>query len=97
MNGFSVDLGKLDDIVRQLENFSGFVSDQLEALGQRVGTVQEASWSGPSAQAYRTAHDNWAAAAAEFVQGVNDMSTAAALAHGHYSGAQNTNSKMLRG
>lgn len=96
MSEFSVDLAELDAVVSRLSGLSGFISDHLAELDRRVAAVHNGSWSGRAATAHKTAHDEWTAAAAEFVQGVTDMSFAARAAHEHYTYATTANTKMFR-
>ena len=94
---FSVDLNHLDDIVARLSGLSGFISDHLDGIDDKVAALAGTGWEGAAAQAYADAHREWAVGAREFVEGIRDMSDAARKAHERYSNAINVNYKMLTG
>jgi WXG100 family type VII secretion target len=93
---YSVDLDQLDNIVTCLSSLAGFLTEHLDTLDQKSTAVHSGSWSGAAATAHETAHHEWASAARELVQGVNDMSTAARYAHTQYAAAQSANHRMFK-
>ncbi len=94
---FRVDLDQLDSVVTRLSSLASFISDHLATLDQKVANVHAGAWSGVAAAAHQQAHSEWSAAAAEFVQGVRDMSDAARNAHGQYTASVNANTRMFGG
>ncbi|MFI5777127.1 WXG100 family type VII secretion target [Nocardia sp. NPDC051570] len=92
---FSVDLEQLDNVVTRLSSLTAFISDHLTTLDQKVAAVHAGSWSGAAAAAHQQAHSEWSAAAAEFVDGVAEMSSAARNAHGQYTSSVNANTRMF--
>jgi WXG100 family type VII secretion target len=94
-DAFSVDLDQLDNIVSRLSGVAEFITDHLTILDQKVAAAHAGSWSGPTADAHRTAHSEWSSAAQEFVQGVVDMGAAARNAHTQYTSAVTANGTML--
>ncbi|MEU0504358.1 WXG100 family type VII secretion target [Nocardia sp. NPDC005998] len=94
---FSVDLNHLDEIVARLSGLSGFISDHLDGIDDKVAALTGTGWESAAAQAYTEAHREWVTGAREFVEGIRDMSDAARKAHERYSNAINLNYKMLAG
>jgi WXG100 family type VII secretion target len=91
----SVDLDRLDNTVSRLSGLAEFVSEHLGTLDQKSAAVHAGSWSGAAADAHETAHREWAAAAAELVEGIQEMSVAARHAHTQYTAAQSANTHMF--
>ncbi|MEU7145969.1 WXG100 family type VII secretion target [Nocardia sp. NPDC046473] len=92
---FTFDLDHLDEIVAQLSALAGFVGDHLDEIDRKAKTLTGSDWDSAAATAYLQAHSDWIAGAREFVDGVRDMSDAAAAAHGRYTRAISFNLKML--
>jgi len=91
---YSVDLDQLDNIVSRLSSLAEFLTDHLSTLDQKSAAAHSGSWTGAAATAHETAHREWASSAKEFVQGINEMSTAARNAHTQYTAAQSANTRM---
>ncbi|MGY5207580.1 WXG100 family type VII secretion target [Nocardia gipuzkoensis] len=94
---FSVDLDHLDEIVARLSGLSGFISERLDGIDDKVAGLTGTGWESAAAQAYAQAHREWAAGARDFVDGIRDITDAARKAHERYSHAINLNYKMLTG
>ncbi|MQY19484.1 WXG100 family type VII secretion target [Nocardia macrotermitis] len=92
---YSVDLNQLDDLVTRLSSLAQFINEHLDTLDSKSAAVHAGSWSGTAASAHETAHREWSAAAAEFVAGITEMSTAARNAHTRYTGAATANTRMF--
>ncbi|MBU3060927.1 WXG100 family type VII secretion target [Nocardia sp. NEAU-G5] len=94
-SGYTVDLEQLDNIVTRLSSLVGFITEHLDTLDQKAASVHAGSWSGAAAAAHEIAHREWSTAAREFVQGVDDMTTAARSAHTSYTAAVDSNTRMM--
>lgn len=94
---FSVDLERLEQLVARLTALAGYLTENLDALDEKVATLAGTGWEGVAAQAYSDAHARWVAGAREFAEGVADMSDGVKAAHSRYSRAIDLNYKMLSG
>ncbi|WP_068279921.1 WXG100 family type VII secretion target [Aldersonia kunmingensis] len=95
---FEFDLDEIELVTTRVRGFSGFVTDLLDGLDTRVGQlVQEGKWSGVAAEAYAEAHQIWAVAAREVVDGLTQMEAAARSAGEHYADAMEVNKRMTGG
>ncbi|MGW5573342.1 WXG100 family type VII secretion target [Nocardia thailandica] len=94
---FGVHLDELDQLVSKLSGLSGFINDHLDEIDGKVAGLVGTGWESVAATAYQEAHKQWASGAREFTEGVQSMSNAAKAAHTAYTGAADTNSKMMRG
>jgi WXG100 family type VII secretion target len=94
---FSVDLEHLEWIVSRLSGLSGFLTEQLDGLDDKVAKVNGTGWDSVAAEAYTTAHQKWTAEARELADGILVMSAAAKHLHGRYTDAAETNKQMLGG
>jgi len=93
---YGVDLDQLDNIVTRLSSLAGFLTEHLDTLDQKSAAVHSGSWTGATATAHETAHREWASAARELIQGIQDMSGAARNAHSQYTTVQSANTHMFR-
>lgn len=91
--GFSVDLGRLADLIDQLGSFDRYLEQALDEAGRRVDELH-VSWSGRAAAAHRAAHDEWTRGAEEMRAGLATMRAVAGTAHGNYTSAVNANVRM---
>lgn len=93
---FTVDVQRLDDLVARLSNLSGYLTEQLDLIDDKVATL-DGAWETVAADAYRDAHRLWSTGAREFATGLADISDAARAAHTRYTTAAEVNRKMLQG
>ncbi|WP_063127650.1 WXG100 family type VII secretion target [Nocardia fusca] len=93
---FTVDVQRLDDLVARLSNLSGYLTEQLDLIDDKVATL-DGAWETVAANAYRDAHRLWSTGAREFATGLADISDAARAAHTRYTTAAEVNRKMLQG
>ncbi|APE37456.1 hypothetical protein BOX37_29985 [Nocardia mangyaensis] len=94
---FNVDLDHLEQIVSKLTGLSGFISDHLDEIDGKVASLTGTGWESIAAEAYQVAHQQWAAGAREFVEGIREISDATQAAHGRYTAAVQLNRRMLQG
>ncbi|WP_431941723.1 WXG100 family type VII secretion target [Nocardia grenadensis] len=93
---FTVDVQRLDDLVARLSNLSGYLTEQLDLIDDKVATL-DGAWETVAANAYRDAHRLWSTGAREFATGLADISDAARATHTRYTTAAEVNRKMLQG
>lgn len=91
-----VDLEHLKQLVTRLSGLSGYLSDHLDQLDNKVRGLQ-VSWQGAASQAYQDAHEQWSAGAKEFTEGVDAMSKALRKVIERYNSASETDLRMLNG
>ncbi|WP_054813987.1 WXG100 family type VII secretion target [Nocardia arizonensis] len=93
---FTVDIDELDDLVSRVNGFIGFLTESLEGLNHRIAAVQQ-NWQGLAATAQEDAYREWATGAAEVVDGITEMRTAAVTARDSYVAAAEMNLRMSGG
>jgi WXG100 family type VII secretion target len=93
MDGYRVDLDRLADIVDQISRFDQRIEAALEDVDGRVDRLH-ATWIGEAAGRHRRAHEEWQRGVAEMRAGLDQMRRNAQIAHGNYSSAVTTNSRM---
>lgn len=91
-----VDLDNLEDLVIQLRGAAQFINEHLDTLDRKASAVHSGSWTGIAAEAHKTAHDQWMAAASEFTAAIDEMRVAAHTAHSAYHKAIGANQRMFR-
>ncbi|WP_216897719.1 WXG100 family type VII secretion target [Nocardia alni] len=91
-----VDLEQLDSVITRLEQFEGFLDEQLNALDHSARKLH-GTWQGDAATAHQRAHDKLMAAAREIHEGIKDMRQAAQNAHYNYNTAIRANVRRWRG
>ncbi|KUH99164.1 WXG100 family type VII secretion target [Mycobacterium sp. IS-3022] len=88
---------ELEELLAFVEKLRAF-EDRAEDIASRVdGQIAElhTSWSGDAADAHRTNHDEWTAAAAQMREAVIELREAAHNAHRNYTEAVKLNLAML--
>jgi WXG100 family type VII secretion target len=90
---FTVDLARLAEMIEQLSSFDRYLEQALDEAGRRVDELH-VSWSGEAASAQRAAHQEWVRGAEDMRAGLATMRAIAATAHGNYSSAVTTNTRM---
>ena len=93
---FAVDIERLDNLVSRLSSLTGYLTEQLDLIDDKVATL-DGAWETLAANAYRDAHRLWSTGAREFATGLADISDAARTAHTRYTTAAEVNRKMLDG
>ena len=93
MGGYRVDLDRLADIIDQVGQFDQRIESALEDADGRVDRLH-ATWTGEAAVQHRLAHEEWQRGMAEMRAGLAEMRRNAQIAHGNYSSAVTTNSRM---
>jgi len=88
----------------ELEELLAFV-DRLQAFEAKAETIASrvdgqiaalhSTWSGSGADAHRSSHDEWMAAATQIREALADLKNAADTAHHNYTDAVKTNIEML--
>jgi WXG100 family type VII secretion target len=95
---FEFDLDEIHQVTTRVRGFSGYVTDMLDGLDDRVQQmIQAGKWTGKAADAYAEAHQVWVAAAREIADGLTDMEAAARVAHESYTEAMDVNKRMTGG
>lgn len=89
----------------ELEELLGFV-DKLQSFEQRAEAIAarvegeiaslHETWSGEAAAAHRAQHDEWATAASQMREAINQLRDAAHSAHRNYTEAAQLNMDMLQ-
>jgi WXG100 family type VII secretion target len=93
MGGHRVDLDRLADIIDQITRFDQRIESALEDADGRVDRLHT-TWTGEAAVRHRRAHEEWQRGMAEMRAGLDQMRRNAQIAHGNYSSAVTTNSRM---
>ncbi|MFR9753281.1 WXG100 family type VII secretion target [Nocardia sp. 004] len=83
---FAVDLDALDNLTARIRGFAGVLAEQLAALEQKAVEV-DATSTGAVMAAYRAAHTEWSAGAAEVEEGLTALAEAVGHAHERYTEA----------
>ncbi|WP_194814428.1 WXG100 family type VII secretion target [Nocardia sp. XZ_19_385] len=94
MDGYRVNLGELEQITARMRGFSGFLTETLQGLQQRMAALHQ-TWSGEAATAQSEAFAQWMTAANEVAEGIAAMQDASADAHASYIDAVETNLRTL--
>ncbi|WP_069160745.1 WXG100 family type VII secretion target [Nocardia altamirensis] len=94
MDGYRVDLAELENIDTRIAGFTGFLTETLTGLQQRIATLQQ-TWTGAAADAQAAAFRQWVAAATEAAEGIETMRQAAEDARTRYTTAVETNLRTL--
>ncbi|MDR7171777.1 WXG100 family type VII secretion target [Nocardia kruczakiae] len=90
---FKVDLDLLDEAVSAMGTFGTDVDTWLEDVDRHIAELH-LSWDSQAAAAQRAAHDDWAAGVREMRENLDDLRAIAQKAHGNYSTAVDTNTRM---
>jgi WXG100 family type VII secretion target len=91
---YRVELEELLAFVDKLQAFE----TKAEAIASRVDgqiAALHTTWAGTAADAHRTSHDEWMAAATQMREALADLKEAADTAHRNYTDAVKTNLEML--
>jgi WXG100 family type VII secretion target len=91
---YRVELEELLAFVDKLQSFE----DKAEAIASRVDgqiAALHTTWSGTAADAHRSSHGEWMAAATQMREALADLKNAANTAHRNYTDAVKTNIEML--
>ncbi len=91
--GFRIDLELLDEAITAMNKFGSDVETWLGDVDRHVSDLH-LSWSGDAATAQRAAHQEWMAGVRQMRENLEDLRTIAQRAHGNYSGAVDTNTRM---
>lgn len=91
---YTVDLDELQSLAHRTDDFASHVRERILAA-QAVATTLLTSWTGPAADAFELAHQDWVRSAENVVAEVTAMAASARHAHEVYSAAFEGNSSML--
>jgi WXG100 family type VII secretion target len=90
---FRVDLELLDEAIASMEMFGNDVDTWLTDVDRHIAGLH-LSWLGDAATAQRTAHAEWLTGVRRMRDNLNDLRDIATRAHGNYSDAVGTNTRM---
>ncbi|MFB8278727.1 WXG100 family type VII secretion target [Nocardia colli] len=93
---FTFDIDALDQLVSRANGFIGFLAESLDGINHRIATIQQ-NWHGAAATAQEEAYREWTKGAAEVVEGITEMYTAAVTARDAYRAAEEINLRMSGG
>jgi WXG100 family type VII secretion target len=94
VNGYRVDLDRLDAFVERVAAFEKRAEQVAESVNNQVNQLHDGSWSGTAAAAHSAKHDEWAGAEAEMREALGRLREAARTAHRNYSDAVAANTGM---
>ncbi|MEU2252518.1 WXG100 family type VII secretion target [Nocardia xishanensis] len=94
MDGYRVNLDELEQITARMQGFSGFLTESLQGLQQRMAALHQ-TWSGEAATAQSEAFTQWMTAAGKVAEGIAAMRDASADARTSYIDAVETNLRTL--
>ena len=90
---FRVDPQALADAVQQMTALQRYAEDMITEIDSRV-TRLHTTWTGEAAAAHAEAHEHWVRGEAMMREALAQLKSAAATAHGNYTGAMSTNLGM---
>ncbi|MFZ1177184.1 MAG: WXG100 family type VII secretion target [Mycobacterium sp.] len=90
---FRVDPEALADAVQRMAEFQRYAEDMLTEIDSRVMRLH-ATWTGQGAAAHAEAHRHWARGEAMMREALAQLKSAAAAAHGNYTGVMAQNLSM---
>ncbi len=90
---FRVDPEALADAMARMTEFARYAEEMLTEIDSRVIRLH-AAWTGQGAMAHAEAHRHWTRGEAMMREALAQLKSAAATAHGNYTGAMSTNLAM---
>ncbi|WP_240772403.1 WXG100 family type VII secretion target [Nocardia sp. CS682] len=90
---YRVDLEQLDAAIETMAAFGRTVEDWLSEVDRHIADLH-LTWSSTAATAQQVAHEKWTAGVSEMRENLDELREVARKAHGNYSAAIETNTKM---
>ncbi|MCV7203563.1 WXG100 family type VII secretion target [Mycolicibacterium peregrinum] len=93
MSRYTVDLDRLQDFVSRLSQFDAQAEQVAAEVDRQIATLH-GTWTGDAADAHKSQHDEWTAAAAQMREALKQLRTKVDAAHRCYSDVVALNTAM---